>query len=106
MLRVFKPLPVAHEVHPPGALPAGAREYAHDTITLGWEERIKARALRRSDGGVEFGTSLVRGTILRHGDTFVLDPVTTCVAVVESEEPVFVIQPASQHDWALFAYHI
>src|SRR5262245_35265918 len=106
MLRVFKPPPVAHEVHPPGALPAAAREYANDTVTLGWEERMKARALRRSDGGVEFGTSLPRGTILRHGDTFVLDAVATRIAVVEREEAVFVIQPSTADEWARFAYHI
>jgi urease accessory protein UreE len=106
MLRVFKPLPVAHVVHPPGAVPTAAGDYARDTVTLGWEERMKARALRRSDGGVEFGTSLPRGTILRNGDTFVLDAVATCVAVVEREEPVLVVQPSTPDDWAQFAYHI
>ena len=106
MLRVFKPLPVAHEVHPSAALPAAAREYAHDTLTLGWEERMKARALRRTDAGVEFGTSLPRGTILRHGDVFVLEAVATCVVVVERDEAVLVIEPSTPDDWARFAYHI
>jgi urease accessory protein len=106
MLRVFKPVPVAHEVHPPDALPAGARDYASDTVTLGWEERTKGRALRRSDGGVEFGTALPRGSILRAGDVLVLDAVATRVAVVEREEPVLVIHPSTPHDFARFAYHI
>jgi len=106
MLRVFKPLPVANEVYSASALPAAAGAYAHDTVTIGWEERMKARALRRSDGGVEFGTSLPRGTILRHGDLFVLDVVATCIEVLEREEPVLVIQPATPEDWARFAYHI
>jgi urease accessory protein UreE len=106
MLRVFKPLPVASEVHSAAALPAAARDYAHDTVTLGWEERMKARALRRSDAGLEFGTSLPRGTILRHGDIFVLDVVATRVSVVERDEPVLVIEPSTTEEWARFAYHI
>jgi urease accessory protein len=105
MLRVFKPLPVAHEVHS-GALPAAARDYAADTVTLEWEERMKARALRRSDRGVEFGTSLPRGTILRHGDVLVLDVIATRVSVVERDEPVLVIEPLTAEEWARFAYHI
>jgi urease accessory protein len=106
MLRVFKPLPVAHDVHSSDALPPAARDYARDTLTLGWEERTKARALRRSDGGVEFGTSLPRGAILRHGDVFVLDVIATCIEVLEREEPVFVIQPSTPDEWARFAYQI
>jgi urease accessory protein UreE len=106
MLRVFKPLPVANEVHSAGALPAAARDYSRDTVTLGWEERMKARALRRSDAGMEFGTSLPRGTILRHGDIFVLDVVATQVSVVERDEPVLVIEPSTAEEWARFAYHI
>jgi len=106
MLRVFKPLPVAHQVHRSGALPPAAREYARDSLTLDWEARMKARALRRSDGGVEFGTSLPRGTILRQDDVFVLDAVATCVMVLEREEPVLVIEPATPEERARFAYHI
>jgi urease accessory protein len=97
---------VADRVHPAGALPPAALDYASDTITLGWEERLRARALRRSDGGIEFGASLPRGTIVRHGDVFVLDAIATCVAVVEREEEVLVIEPSTPADWARFAYHI
>jgi urease accessory protein len=106
MLRVFKPLPVAREVHSTGSLPPAARDYTPDTVTLGWEERMKARGLRRSDRGIEFGTSLPRGTILRNGDVFVLDAVATWVAVVERDAPVLVIEPPAVEDWARFAYHI
>jgi urease accessory protein len=106
MLRVFKALPVVHEVLRFDALPAHVRAYAPDTITLGWEARMKARARRRSDAGVEFGTALARGTILRHGDVFVLDDVATSVSVIEGEEPVLLITPATAQEWALFAYHI
>jgi urease accessory protein len=106
MLRVFKPLPVARQVHALDALPPHARDYAPDTVTLGWEERIKARALRRSDGGVEFGTTLPRGTVLHGGDVFVLDALATRIAVVELEEPVLVISPSTSGEWGRFSYHI
>jgi urease accessory protein len=106
MLPVFRSLPVAREVYRPGTLPARARTYASDTITLGWEDRQRARGRRRSDGGVEFGTALDRGTTLRGGDTFVLDTLSVAIAVVERPEPVCVIAPASAVEWALYAYHI
>ena len=54
VLQVFKSLPVVHEVVREGALPASATGYARETVTLGWEERLKARGRRRSDGGTEF----------------------------------------------------
>jgi urease accessory protein len=87
-------------------IPAHAHSYARDTVTLGWEERMRAHGRRTSDGGIEFGTSLPRGTVLGRGDVFVLDEARVLVSVVERDEPVFVIAPASPHEWALFAYHI
>jgi len=106
MLHAFRSLPVVRTVHRTDALPAAAGEYAGDTITLGWEARLRARGRRRSDAGIEFGTALDRGTVLRAGDCFVLDPIATVVAVVERPEAVFVIEPATPSEWALFAYHI
>jgi len=85
------------------AIPAG---FARDTITLGWEERTRVHGRRVSDGGVEFATSLPRGTVLREGDAFVLDEERVVVTVRERAEPVFVITPRSPREWALFAYHI
>lgn len=87
-------------------LPESTRAFGRDTVTLGWEDRTRARALRRTDGGVEFGTSLTRGTVLREGDRLVLESERVVVAVVERSEPVFVIEPRSAPEWALFAYHI
>jgi urease accessory protein len=87
-------------------LPAEARSYARDTLTLGWEDRTRAHARRRSDGGVEFATSLPRGTMLRAGDCFVLHASELVVTVVEQPEAVFVIQPRAPAEWALYAYHI
>jgi urease accessory protein UreE len=106
MLQVFRSLPVAREVYPIGALPALASNYARDTLTLGWEERLKGRARRRSDGGIEFGTTLPRGLVLRQGDCLVLDDPRAVIVIVEKAEPVCVITPASQEDWARFAYFI
>jgi urease accessory protein len=87
-------------------LPEAASAFARDTMTLGWEERARAHAPRRSDGGVEFATSLPRGTVLRSGDCLVLEPERLVVAIVERPEPVFVIEPRTGPEWALFAYHI
>jgi urease accessory protein UreE len=106
MLHAFKSLPIARAIHRAEHLPAAARAYASDTVTLGWEERLRARGRRRSDGGIEFGTALDRGTVLKAGDSFVLDQISTVVTVVERPEAVFVIAPRTGSEWALFAYHI
>lgn len=106
ILQVLKPLPIVRGVHREAELPDAARGYERDTITLGWEERLKARGRRISDAGLEFGTALPRGTILRTGDCFVLDGARMVVAIVERPEPVLVIQPGSSREWGLFAYHI
>jgi urease accessory protein len=87
-------------------MPATVRVYARDTVTLGWEDRTHVHGRRRTDGGVEFGTSLPRGTVLRAGDCLVLDADRLVVSVVERAEPVFVIEPRSPSEWGLFAYHI
>jgi urease accessory protein len=103
---VFRTLPVVDETYREETLPPAAREYRRDTITLGWEDRLKVRGRRRSAGGVEFGTSLPRGTVLRAGDRLVVDSVPVVVEVVEQAETVFVIEPRTAHEWGLFAYHI
>ncbi len=87
-------------------LPESSRAFARDTVTLGWEDRTYVHGRRRTDGGVEFGTSLPRGSVLRAGDRFVLDAEQLIVDVVERAEPVFVVEPRSAPEWALFAYHI
>ena len=104
MLQIFKPLPIVHEVHRLDTLPETALGRPRDTITLGWEERLKARGRRRSDGGVEFATTLPRATVLRDADCFVLPDLL--VRVVERREHVFVIEPRTPAEWGLFAYHI
>ena len=87
-------------------LPDAARAFPRDRVTLGWEDRTHVHGRRRTDGGVEFGTSLPRGSVLRDGDRFVLDAEQLIVDVVERAEPVFVVEPRSAREWALFAYHI
>jgi urease accessory protein len=87
-------------------LPDAVRAYARDAITLGWEDRTHVHGRRRTDGGVEFGTSLPRGTVLRGGDLLVLDAERLVVAIVEQPEPVFVVEPKTPHQWGLFVYHI
>ena len=87
-------------------LPDTSRTFARDRVTLGWEDRTHAHGRRRTDGGVEFGTSLPRGSVLRDGDCLMLDAERLVVAIVERAEPVFVIEPRTAPEWALFAYHI
>jgi urease accessory protein len=97
---------VVERVYRDEDLPAAARGFRRDTVTLGWEDRTHVHGRRRTDGGVEFGTSLPRGTVLRAGDLFVLDAERLVVSIVERPEPVFVIEPTAPSEWGLFAYHI
>jgi urease accessory protein len=97
---------VVEQTHREDALPLKARGYAHDTLTLGWDDRLRVRGHRRSDGGVAFGLSLSRGTILRGGDCLVLDEAKTVIVVIERPEPVFLLEPRTPQEWGLFAYHI
>jgi urease accessory protein len=97
---------VAERIYQDSELPEGARSYRRDTVALGWEDRTHVHGRRRTDGGVEFGTALPRGMVLHAGDLLVLDGEQLIVAVVERSEPVFVIEPRSAPEWALFAYHI
>ena len=97
---------VVEQIHREDRLPPTARGYARDTLTLGWDDRLRVRARRATDGGVAFGLSLPRGTILRGGDCLVLDEAKTVVVVAERPEPVFLIEPRTHQEWGLFAYHI
>jgi urease accessory protein len=97
---------VVDRVYRESELPEGARGYARDTVTLGWEERAHVHGRRRTDGGVEFGTALPRGTVLRGGDCVVIDECRLIGCIIERPEPVFVVEPRSPEEWALFAYHI
>ena len=97
---------VAERVFTTGELSGAFGAFARDTVTLGWEDRTHAHGRRRTDGGVEFGTSLPRGTVLRAGDCFVFEADRLVVSVVEKPESVFVIEPRAARDWGLFAYHI
>jgi urease accessory protein len=97
---------VVEQIHREDALPPTARCYIRDTLTLGWDDRLRVRGRRQSDGAVAFGLSLPRGTILHGGDCLVLDEAKTVVVVVERPEPVFLIEPRAPQEWGLFAYHI
>jgi urease accessory protein len=99
-------LMVVSEIFNAEELPASARGFARDTVTLGWEDRTHVHGRRRTDGGVEFGTSLPRGSVLRAGDCLVFEAERLVVFVVERPEAVFVIAPRGESEWALFAYHI
>src|SRR5262245_43425111 len=90
---------VVEQIHRANTLPATARGYSRDTMTLGWEDRLRVHGRRRSDGGFMFALFLPRGTSLRGGDYLVLDEAKTVVTVVERPEPVFVIEPRTPREW-------
>jgi urease accessory protein len=97
---------IVERVYHDDELPPIARTYGRDTVTLGWEDRTHGHGRRQTDGGVAFGTSLPRGTVLRAGDLLVLDAERVVVSIVELAERVFVVEPQTPHEWGLFAYHI
>lgn len=103
---LFRSIPIAEAVFDLNRLPAALADAPRDAIALGWEERVKTRARWRTDGGVEFGTSLPRGTMLREGDCLALDHPALVIVVRERAEPVLVARPASPQQWALWGYHI
>jgi urease accessory protein len=102
----LKSIAVVHELCREDALPLAARTWSRDTMTLGWEDRLKARARRRSDGGREFATALPRGTVLSGGDCLLLDDPPVVIVIAEALEPVFVVRPRTPSEWGLYAYHI
>jgi urease accessory protein UreE len=97
---------VVERVFAESELPESCRTFARENVTLGWEDRTHGHGRRRTDGGVDFGTALPRGTILRAGDHLVLPAERVIVTIVERPEAVFVIEPRSTPEWGLFAYHI
>ena len=103
---MFRSIPIVTARHRPDATRVPLAGYRRETITLGWEDRLRIRARRTSDQGFEFGTALERGTVLAGGDLFVFDAQQVVVEVREKLEPVFVIRPAAPEAWGRFAYHI
>lgn len=103
---MFKSIPVAKNIDRLDTLSDAVRGFERDIVTLAWEERLRARARRRSDLGFEFATALPRGTILYEDDCFVFDAQRLLVRVVELEEPMLVVRPKDHREWGVFAYHI
>lgn len=97
---------IIERIHSTAEAEIHGRGYGSETMTLGWEDRTRVHGRQRTDGGVDFGVQLPRGTVLREGDCLLLDAERLVVSIVESPEPVLVIQPANGAEWALCAYHI
>jgi urease accessory protein len=106
MLMLFKTAAGVGRVLREETLPANVGGWRRETMTLGWEERLKVRGRRRTDAGTEFITALPRGTALREGDCLVVDDLQAVVRVIERRESVFVIEPRTPQEWGLFSYHI
>jgi urease accessory protein len=103
---LLKSLPVADAVYRADTLPPDAKHAARDTLTLGWEHRLKTRARRRTDAGTAFATALPRGTVLQQDDLLVLPTIRLVVRIVEEPEPVLIVRPETPQLWALYAYQI
>lgn len=103
---LFRSVPVIAAVFAGSRLPAALVDAPRDAITLGWEERAKTRARRRTDNGIEFGTALPPGTVLREGDCLAIENPPLLIVVHERAEPVLVARPASPEQWALWGYHV
>ena len=103
---LFRRLPIADAVFSLERLPAGLLEHPRDSVTLGWQDRTAPRARLRTEGGVEFGTSLAPGVVLRNGDCLALEQPRLVVVVRELEEPVLVARTASAGQAARWAYSI
>lgn len=97
---------IVENIQPQSTLDSKYREYRRETITLTWDDRRQGHGRRRSDAGTEFAISLPGGTVLKAGDCLVLDAEQVVVAVREAVEPVYVICPKTEHEWAYYAYQI
>jgi urease accessory protein UreE len=103
---LFRRLPIADAVFRLDRLPAGLLAQPRDRVTLGWQDRTTPRARLRTEGGVEFGTSLAPGVVLREGDCLALEQPPLVVLVCEREEAVLVVRTASAAQAARWAYCI
>jgi urease accessory protein len=97
---------VVEHITQPADIGSRYDSYRRDVLTLKWEERRQGHSRRRSDAGLEFAISLPGGTILKAGDSMILEPERTIVRVQEAPEPVFIVQPKTPQDWAYYAYHV
>ena len=79
------------------ALQGEPADYRLTTITLPLEDRQKTHGRRQSDDGLEFAISLEPGLTLADG---------VVVVVREAAEPVYVVWPRSEQEWAYYAYQV
>jgi urease accessory protein UreE len=97
---------VVEQIVQAGDLSTNYDGYRRDTLTLKWDERRQGHGRRRSDSGLEFAISLPGGTILKEGDSLVLEPERTIVRIREAPEPVYIVRPKTPQEWAYYAYHV
>ena len=105
-MALFRSVPVAEAVFSVGRLPAAVAAYPRDTVVLGWQARMSMRSRWTTEGGVEFGATLPRDTILMDGDCLAIDRLPLLVVVQAKPEPVLVARPATAEDAARWAYQI
>jgi urease accessory protein UreE len=97
---------IVEQIIPPADIGSRYDSYHRDLLTLKWEERRQGHGRRRSDAGLEFAISLPGGTILKTGDSMILQPERTIITIQEAPEPVYILRPKTPQDWAYYAYHV
>jgi urease accessory protein UreE len=97
---------IVEQIIPAAGIDAKYTGYRRETLTLTWEQRRQGHGRRMSDAGLEFAISLPGGTVLKGGDSMVLEPERTIVRIQEAPEPVYVVRPKTSQDWAYYAYHV
>lgn len=105
-MALFRSVPIAETVFQIDRLPAGLASHPRDAITLGWEERARTKARWKTEGGVEFGTSLAPDTVLSEGSCLALERPPLVIVVHERPELVLVATPSSAEQAAHWAYCI
>lgn len=103
---LFRSVPLAESVLDVQRLPAGLAGHPRDSVVLGWSERMSLRGRWTTEGGVEFGASLPRGTVLAEGQALAIDHPPLLILVRAKLEPVLVAHPASTGQAVLWAYQL
>lgn len=102
----FRSVPTAESVLDLQRLPAGVAGHPRDTVVLGWAERMSPRGRWTTEGGVDFGASLPRGTVLAEGQALAIEHPPLLILVRAKPEPVLVACPASAGQAMLWAYQL
>ena len=100
------PVTVVDKIHTKEEAETEVEDWKQETLTVTWEARQKSHTKLKTDSGLEFAISFAVGTILKDGDYLLLEPEKVCVEVKPAPEPVYVLSPSDNQQWANWAYQI